>query len=60
MTELATKDKGDLTEPVNKEVSVPERVDVTQLRCHFQDGLLTIAAPYLTPVTSTRDIPINM
>jgi len=57
---LSRRDNGNSNESVLKEVSVPEIVDVANLRCYFQDGLLTIAAPFKTPVTGTRDIPITM
>jgi len=57
---LAKRDNGNSNESVLKEVSVPETVDVANLKCYFQDGLLTIAAPFKTPVTGTRDIPITM
>merc|ERR1712213_286970 len=57
---LAKRDNGNSNESVLREVSVPETVDVANLRCYFQDGLLTIAAPFKTPATGTRDIPITM
>ena len=57
---LARRDNDNYSESVLKEVSVPDTVDIANLRCYFQDGLLTIAAPFKTTVTGTRDIPIKM
>ncbi|XP_012941769.1 uncharacterized protein LOC106011005 [Aplysia californica] len=48
------------TESVHKTISVPDTVDVQQLQCHFQDGMLTINAPFTQEdKENTREIPIN-
>ncbi|XP_005105229.1 uncharacterized protein LOC101853719 [Aplysia californica] len=49
------------TESVHKTISVPDTVDVQQLQCHFQDGMLTINAPFKQDdKENAREIPINV
>jgi len=65
----ASKDSGngnhnETTTTVVKQVRVPDTVDVQHLKCHFQDGLLSIAAPFKSQSVggggTRRDIPVCM